>query len=459
MPHTLQFVDKIDASPTLRLDLNAGKWKLLRDPAPDFSPPSLKRAVVSTLLRDGSEIPATAYENRVVKFRLYLQGTTEDDLATEAQKLHRELDRARNVLKWQPAGATSPVFFRTHRSPDYRLRNDDEVKFRLFADLAVVADPFAYGLKVSLSPVTVNNDPAAGSNPCRWDIAAASLTGDVPTPGYFNLGLNVSGKKAMLAVRRHGTPGGVYAVQAEGLTQGTDTATQPNDTAFSGVSNNYSRTSFATATAMTTRLTHTGWPDAGSNSVEYRGRYRVFARVRQNGGAIGDINVRILYGNGQYTTEKVPVPVVGSIIWMDMGILPMPAQPDPISEGYSNAELSVATANVRLQAERVTGSATLDWDVFLAVPADEELCIVQWDSTLNTCYLDGPQDKAYSRSASQADSVESLKAPAMVGSIPLLSPNQINRIALLQNLEAADTKGNTTSVTVSFWPRFLYIRP
>ena len=46
MAITLQFVDKIDAAPTLRLDIDDGTvWKFQRNPSPDFSPPVLKRSI------------------------------------------------------------------------------------------------------------------------------------------------------------------------------------------------------------------------------------------------------------------------------------------------------------------------------------------------------------------------------------------------------------------------------
>ena len=50
------------------------------------------------------------------------------------------------------------------------------------ASLEIVAEPFAYGLRETISVGTVNNDPAAGSNGCYFDLAAGQILGDVPAP-------------------------------------------------------------------------------------------------------------------------------------------------------------------------------------------------------------------------------------------------------------------------------------
>src|SRR4030042_6530749 len=126
MTQTLQFVDKIDAAPTLRLDLNdSSKWFL---DSKDMSPPGLKRSVADTMLREGAKVCASAYQNRVVKLTLDVKASTKDLLATEIQKLNRELDRAQNILKWKAEGATNPVFFRTWRSPDWKPGKTLEVQ-------------------------------------------------------------------------------------------------------------------------------------------------------------------------------------------------------------------------------------------------------------------------------------------------------------------------------------------
>jgi hypothetical protein len=465
MPNTVQFVDTISATPATRLDLNDGStWKVLQSPPPDLSPPPLKRSVVSSMLRDGSEIPATAYDNRTLDLTVLAAAASKDLLATELQKLSRELDRTRNILKYTSDGATKPVFFRTLRSPEYKdigarqLEGQNKKMLRL----KILAEPFAYGLRetVSGSPFTVNNDPAAGSNPCYFDVTG--VLGEVPTPGLFVISGLPSGDRTLMAIRRHGTPGGVYALQCEGMTQGTDTTTQPNDATFSGGSNNYSRTTFATAT-LATRLTAPNFPVTGAgSSVEYRGLYRIFARLRKTASG-DDIRVQMRWGSDAITSDEVTLPLNSNRNWIDLGLVQLPAGiADPVNEGYSGVAQAVKTMSLEFRARQVSGTGNLDWDVVLAVPADEGLIMTDWRlPTPGEYVLDGPNQAAYQRDA--ASTVLATSAPiGLSGGFLELAPNQTNRIAFLEEVNpvgGGTTIGDSNVVAVHYWPRYLYIRP
>jgi hypothetical protein len=63
--------------------------------------------------------------------------------------LHVELNRNCNILKYQPG--TTPLFFRTLRSPEYVL-DETETYALTYVSLDIEAEPFAYGLKQSLRP-------------------------------------------------------------------------------------------------------------------------------------------------------------------------------------------------------------------------------------------------------------------------------------------------------------------
>ena len=154
-PYLVQFVDSISATPTVRLDVNASPWSVRRQET-QLPPPPLRRAVVSSLLQDGERIPAAAYGNRVITLRLGLDETITDDAAAGyIQTLTRELDRASNLLKWQP-GTSNPVFFKTLRA-DYDALVWDPVQ--KVATVSLPAEPFAYGLKEVLPTAVVSNDP------------------------------------------------------------------------------------------------------------------------------------------------------------------------------------------------------------------------------------------------------------------------------------------------------------
>lgn len=460
MAITLQFVEKIDAVPTVRLDLAASPWSLLRKP--DFSPPPLRRAVVSTLLRDGAEIPASAYDNRVLRLPLRVQAATEDLLATELTKLNRELDRSRNVLKWS-SGGTAPVFFRTLRSPDYGLELRIVGTGEALIDLPVQAEPFAYGLKVELAAVAVNNDPAAASNGKFFEVSG--VPGDVPTPALiFRSPITT---QMTFAVRRHGTPADMtWFQQAEALTAGTDTSVQPNSPAFSGAGSNFMRTTFATNAGLIDRLTGT-LPKTGAaiptaaEAKAWKGLYRLFVRVRTEG-TNETYKVRMVYGG--IAGETVTVGGQGSTgkDWLvDLGVLSIPIGPAPETVGYGD-DLGAAVILIALQAQRVAGTGSLAWDYVLLLPADEEVVLVDGVDIGDRLYLDGPNDAVYLAIASPLALQSPTAAFVMphIGTIPLLAPNQVNRIFFLQQVHPDIDAGMGASsvITVAYWPRFLYIR-
>ncbi len=163
--YTVAFVDSIATSPTTRLDLMSGQWRLTVE-GTSFPPPELRRSVVSTLLVDGEQIPSAAYANRTITLRLHCLATTDDDTASAIQDLAQELDRPANFLKWQP-GTTQPVFFRTLRADYSAVQWDQVLKM---ATVSIPAEPFAYGLKQTLPAVLVNNDPAATSGGMFLDV-------------------------------------------------------------------------------------------------------------------------------------------------------------------------------------------------------------------------------------------------------------------------------------------------
>lgn len=461
MSHTVKFVDSIASSPTTRLDLSDGStWQTVAD-GTEFPPPPLRRAAVSTLLADGARIPAAAYDNRVLRLNLNLMANSADGQATEIQKLARELNRPNNILRWAPDSMTNPVFFRTLRSDISHvvetlptLRN---------AVVEVLAEPFAYGLKQTLSPVTVNNDPANGSNGLFWDVSG--VLGDVETPAVFKF---VAGdvfdstkRQSLLAVRRRGTPSSMpFLVQAESCTtNGADTTVQTTDATMSGATNNYTRTTFATTATLSKRLTF----PTPSDSVDLRGTYRVYARYRHS--VSGDsISVQLKWNNGLNANDAVTLPSGTLTRFVDLGLMSFPAQPDPIYDGYSNVEQVVSGVNAEFWAGRNSGSGNLDIDYFLYAPADDQVCLVKWASTNTANYsaiLDGVNEMAYL--LDDTNSVVNLGSNELVGGFPLLSPAQTNRIVFVRDIGstagATDAVTGTSSITLSYWPRYLYVRP
>jgi hypothetical protein len=460
MTCSLDFVASITSSPTVRLNLSADPWQLSADET-DFSPPPLRDAVAQTLLADGGVVGSSAYDFRRITLGLLLTDESADEAATELQKLHRELDRpGGNILRWHEH-TTNPVFFRTFRTAASQVRHVGRDGKRKRVLVALRAEPFAYGLlETPVSGVTVSTDPAAVSNGCFVDVTG--VKGDVESPAIIlwpSSAVNL-GRHTMIASRRRGTPANApFPLQAEAMTQGTDTTTQANDANFSGAGNNYSRCTFATAT-MQTRLSVT---TVGSSGVDLRGTYRVLLRYRKN--TAGDaINLQLRWGDASISdtllieNDVYSTAGTGLIVTADLGLITIPTGFDPVSDA-GGVELAVSNAfDIQLRAERTSGSGTIDFDVMLLVPADDRLAIVNWTRAAADYVLDARDNSAHARDGS--NQVLSAKAPPIVGGFPMLSPNQTNRIYMLRVMSADQSWTLTTyAVSVSYMPRYLTVRP
>lgn len=472
MTHTLQFVDKISASPTVRLDLNSAPWSFLVE-GHDFSPPPLRRSIAQTMMRSGGTVAAAAYDLRTLKFRLELNAASADAAATEVQKLARELDRSdsmeiggtSNYLKWQP-GTTAPVFFRTFRSDMKSVRewptSTDGV--RLF-EIEVLAEPFALGLQEDAGTATVNNDPAAVSNGMFFDLTG--IKGDVDTPLTLEVdGTNIADSffpVSVLASRRRGTPASMPVVlQAESMSLQNDTATQANSASFSGSSNNYIRTTFATAPQMAVRGIAADFP--GADGVDLRGQYRVFVRYRLNSASDGDITMRLHWGAEGPVFQNPTVAAGGltNLTLSDLGIVTFPAATDPIRDG--GTEISVRRQYFELRAQRLTGSGTLDVDYLLFVPADDQMCVLAWpfsttDVTPDEWVVHGATETVFAQDSSGLISTAS-NPVGVRGGFLHGRPGVTNRIFFVRRFDAgSDSVTATTAIKTLYYPQYLYVRP
>ena len=453
MTAVARFVDSISETPTVRLDLLSDSWMLTAGTR--FDPPAAKRAVGSTLLMDGSIYPASAYEDRVLQLHIAIHGATSDDAAAGIQLLARELDRPMNFFEYRLPGLSNSVFFKTIRlameSVDHYTDGTD-----LVVVAPVIAEPFGYGLlETPVEAVTVSTDPAAGSNGCFVDVTG--VKGDVEAPAIISWP-GVNNHQALFAVRRRGTPSSApFLIQAEAMTQGTDTTTQTNVANFSGSGNNYSRCTFATATIQNRLSTFT----VGTSGVDLRGTYRVLLRYRKNTGSDG-INLVLRWADGDETVNIINDTVAtfsnASFQFADLGLISFPMGQDPIVDP-AGVPLAVSNSlTLRVRAERTSGSGTIDFDFLLLVPADDRLGVVQWRRT-GSYVLDAANTPAYRVDTAQ---ISSAAAPVITGGLPMLSPGQTNRVYMLRTVNSngvANALTTVSPVSVSYMPRYLTIRP
>lgn len=460
---TVQFDNLTISSPTQsRLDLNDGSTWTLLDTGTEFPPPPLKRAMASTLMTDGARVPAAAYDNRMLNLRLRLTAASEDASATALQNLFRELDRPFNILKWQPANATHPVFFRTFRGGAEAVREVLPSGAGREVDVTLLAEPFAYGLKKTLTTSTVTNNPASS---CYFDID--SPLGDVETPLILQLDYTQVDDKGptAISVRRRGavslTP---FVLQAESMTGGTDTSVQANDAVMSGSGSNYMRCTFATvAAAMTIRLTSSTFPTLPA--VENRGTYRVFLRCRKSvsGNAI-NVQLGWTFGATSASNREVALPSTTDRRWIDLGLVQIPFAADPQFDGLSGDEIPARGGVWTVSAQRTSGSGNMDFDCLAFVPACDRFALVSWpsssgpvaamvDSTSETVHYLGADGSVYPR-----------ELASLAGRFPYLTPNQDNRVFVLLNAGGSasgisDDITSTVDVTPMYYPAYLYVRP
>lgn len=466
MAYELAFVDSISASPTTRLNLHDGVAISTLADETDFGLPTLDRAYADTLLADGAVVPAAAYGNRIITLALDFNGASSDQAALRFQSVVRELDRPTNLLRYKP-GTSNPVFFRTLRSD---VAGWDFNPLTARATVRVLAEPFAYGTKQTLSAATVTNDPAAGTNGQFFDVTG--VLGDVETPlmlsipasGLLPGGSSATGLTSCIAVRRRGTPSAApFLVQAESLSLATDTTLPGADAAMSGSGSNYARVSFATDPSLIVRLStaSTSWVAA---SRDVRGTYRVLARTRKS--VAGDtIQLQLRYNANGLTVTNTAATLSSStnIRYSDLGLITLPAGADPVYDLLSGTELPAVAANFSILASRgAGGSGNLDLDFLLFVPADDCLALVTWGRSggPDTYVLDSSIPAAYSM---LSGAVYSDPPMSIVGGVPMVSPNVTNRVYFVRNVNTTDTttdsKASTNAVTASYFPRYLAVRP
>lgn len=473
LPLLIEFDDfSATPAPAVRLDLmGCDPWSVV-SPGTDLSPPRLRRAAASTMLRDGATYPASAYDDRRITLRLALKADTTDDSAAALQDLAREVDKPTNILQWQWTGMSEPVYFRTIRSDLTKITEYPAVPCGSLRtiDVDLLAEPFAYGAQQILPTATVTNDPAAASNAQKFDITADQVLGDVDTQAIVRFNAPaVDGQQTLLAVRRRSLVGALYELQLEIGNNQTDTTGQPNDPVMSGAGINYKRTTFATNTTLVNRVTWAQFPTPDQSSA-YRGKYRVLLRYRKS--VAGDtIQVRLMWA-GLSTADAI----VGDTVtlaattdrrYADLGVVSLPPGADPVEEGQSGLLWPASGVPLALQAARPSGSGNLDMDVLVFVPADDRQVFNTWPTPMTGyAVVDGVDEMAYEQSTDIAGTGpgpigDALGVPA-IGTFPMLSPGVDNRMFVLPNVGTTggqDTLTDTVDVNVDYWPRFLYVRP
>lgn len=464
MGDLVRFVDSIAASPTVRLDLNDEvSWWVKSFAAP---PPRLRRAVSQNAMRDGINVSSSQYDARVVTLELDLKTTTQDLNATEIQKLARELDRADNFLMYQPTGASKPVFFRLYRSDLSQIESLTGSNAFRRPTIELLAEPFALGLLETLGPFTVAYDPAA-ANGCYFD--CTGVIGDVDALPSISWPQAAAASSFVYGVRRRGTPSAMpFLLQAETMTAGTDTSVQANSANYSGAGSNWMKCTFATSSALVTRVSTTDFPS--TDIVDARGQYRVYGRFSFDGSAVSSATVQLWSPTGSGllgsafalgAAVSIPGPLAGTnyaVIYLGLVQIPLGADPVAKQDGTS---LTVDGVGLQVRCG-LSGSGNLGIDYLLFMPADDRMGIVSEGTGVAGAdtVLDANANAIWTRTSGGA--VASVDAQsAMVGGFPALTPNVTNRVTFrpLPTTSTSPYISTTVAVTVTYHPRYLFVRP
>lgn len=453
------------ASPTVNLDLNA--LPLLVGDGYNIDPPKYNKGYASNPMRHGASLTNSYAGNRVITLPIQFVASSNQAAITAAESLARQISR-NNVLKYQPTGATNPVFFRTFADPDQAV----EIKKTLIQyqkiTLQLEAEWCAYGVRESLGTVTVTNNPA-DSNGCLFDVLGGSVLGDSPSPllmvststGASGVPSGLVNKWTHIGARRRSEPSFLqHVIQAEGMTQGTN-ATVTADASMSNGSK--SRITFGTATEVL-RLSDT-FVANGIAGSQARGEYTVYARLAKT--VAGDtITCRLGYGassSNPVLNDVVTLPAgAAGPYWLNLGKVPVPPWSDPQTIGPTGVNSNVLLPFVGLYAARTAGSGNLDVDCLFFMPADDQTLIVKFPSTDITYGIDGTTDaggSVYGVDTGLSEVLATTTPPQIVGGggFPEVIPGQACRFYMLRQVDPAGTVDaitNTTTFALYYWPRW-----
>jgi hypothetical protein len=211
-----------------------------------------------------------------------------------------------------------------------------------------------------------------------------------------------------------------------------------------------------------------------ASGVDLRGTYRMYAMVR--GASTGVFTLQwYLAPNSTAAAAVTSDPVTfapsnsSNRSLIDLGQITLPVGADPVNDGFSGIQKTPTGAYISFHASR-TGTGNLDWDYIVLVPDDPQrgddfvtFSLAAGGANVDVI-ADGPLDMVYPQTPA-ATTLPTWYPIPWVGRIPRLTPNQTNRFIVLRpdragvDINYADVKTRTTTVTISYWPLYLYARP
>lgn len=393
---------------------------------------------------------------RTIRFTHWLtprSGDPDSVLQTALDTLGRLLLSRTCWLLIRQRPTSAPVWARLWRSSPgplsfEDLRIDTAISGRYGIPLEFRADPYLVGEQQSLaSSITVNFDPAAGSNPCLYTLPA--VVGDAPAPAVVQLAWSnnrhgyrhfVSSSSAAPTFHQLGT--------GDGMTIDADTTIVSNPSFSNGSTRS---TSFAAVATMLDRIT-------GNGPALAPGAYKVFALCWRSDTAT-QFNIRfgqkVQLSYAYQPTRQVPWVSGGASghgAWIEVATL----LDIPQGTGVDlSAESGTVTPDIAIGLQRTSGSGAVRVDALAFVPVRDSLYVDHPDIGPGDSFLfrevhDGElePEALYVRQAIGGALVPS-QAAAVEGGYLTVVPGAGNTITML---------GQTHPVRVSnFWQNCPYV--
>lgn len=450
---TIQFVDSISASPTVALDLNSTDFKTR---LVSFTPGQMRYAMSDNMMSNGVNVSSSATGASELVLELDCLTANQDANATALQQLSRQLDKPTNLIKYQPNGLTKPVFFKTYRT-SIRTINDIAVQAAMRqVTIGLMCEPFALGLQETISVGTVNNDPAAGSNGCYFDVTG--VIGDVAAPCVI-VDATTSNERGVLAVRQHGTPSDLAISFLQGESY-SGSGGGVSSVADAGASNGNAARYTLTGSELFASWSLTG---TAVQRLAMRGAYRVMAVVKPSASG-ATFTARAEATGGDNSNKTITGLSSGSRYVVDLGLVYVGDDMEVRTGGNSSPSPS-RDLSLLLYVNRTSGTGNLDVDFLALIPADESQLIFEsvasgyymgFDTELESLLLLNSGDNYFDGTGR----VNFDTTRGVSGGYPSLVPNQTNRFFYLKwTGNNVWVKAGTSSITVDYWPRYIFVRP
>jgi len=405
---------------------------------------------------------------RTISFTHWVDGG-DAAAVTELATLGQLLTADYGWLLIQQRAAAAPTWLKVWRSSPGGLswddvRVDSAVQGRYGITLSFTAESLLVGESVTLAnAVTVNNDPAAGTNPNR--IVLSTVLGDAPAPALVTVTPNTiqDGALRLLAI----TPGSALPpVWQVGTSDGWSVVNFAAATADADWSAGSYRQSTASPASVST--TKTVQP----------GRYMVYVRA---GAPVGATGVWEFYFDGPLVNLRVksePFEVINTTTdgahWHPVGVVTIP-QGSILPDDVLVSEPTI-TVSVAVGATRLSGTGNVNFDAIALLPMSKDVTSLRWmiateTSVITADTVDAERELIYSRDTSTS---VLLSRPALAkGGFPVLLPGS-NVLHLYGALAGASAEGvamgtavpnrrdlitTTHTVTVTYRPRWLWPRP